>query len=310
VANNYDSSGIFAGRQRSGSVKRHREEEIDMLYDLSAQYPPVSAPGKPTLNMGEVKTLLVAATVAGEEARPLLDGPDVDPKLKAFGSLALAILGVVSSMVESCLVPMTGSATGEGGVAARPARGPPVPPKAPGIKELRECLEKAEKESILFDADLGPRPVGNRSGLSQALSAGICNLAIQTATERGADPGEAVRAMDDALGCVSEMDFIGIRSEPAKARPGPGSETVEKNYCTMPIKFKFDDKNTRMHFERTVKNNCNLRAVMSLPKAIREEQSAFVKALKDRYPGKIITARPDLTTLHFVAFRKGDKEKR
>jgi hypothetical protein len=65
-----------------------------------------------------------------------------------------------------------------------------------------------------------------------------------------------------------------------------------------------------MHFERTVKNNCNLRAVMSLPKAIREEQSAFVKALKDRYPGKIITARPDLTTLHFVAFRKGDKEKR
>jgi hypothetical protein len=120
--------------------------------------------------------------------------------------------------------------------------------------------------------------------------------------------------MDDALGCVTEMDFIGIRSEKIKARPGSTPEQqqqlAEKNYCTMPIKFKFEDRNTRLHFERTVKNVCNLRAVMSLPKPIRDEQTAFVKALRSRYPGKIVTARPDLATLRFVAFYKGDKEKR
>jgi hypothetical protein len=49
---------------------------------------------------------------------------------------------------------------------------------------------------------------------------------------------------------------------------------------------------------------------MSLPKPIRDEQTAFVKALRSRYPGKIVTARPDLATLRFVAFYKGDKEKR
>jgi hypothetical protein len=49
---------------------------------------------------------------------------------------------------------------------------------------------------------------------------------------------------------------------------------------------------------------------MSLPKPIRDEQTAFVKALHNRYPGKIVTARPDLATLRFVASYKGDKEKR
>jgi hypothetical protein len=177
------------------------------------------------------------------------------------------------------------------------------------MKELREALENADKESVLFDADLGPKPLGNRSGLASALSNGIRNLAIQNAGEKGADPAEAVRAMDDALGCVTEMDFIGIRSEKAKPRDG-ATNIPEKEYCSMPIRFKFEDRNTRLHFERTVKSNCNLRAVMLLPKPIREEQSAFLRALRDRYPGKIVTARPDPATLHFVAFYKGDKEKR
>jgi hypothetical protein len=234
--------------------------------------------------------LLVAATAAGEEVKPLLDEPNMDPKLKAFGKFAMSLFKVVEAMVENGLVPMAnGETTATGGAALsnRSARGPPVPPKAPGVKELRETLEKAERESILFDADLGPNPLGNRSGLAAALSGGIRNSAILIACDRGADPAEAVRTMDDALGCVTEMDFIGIRSEKSKPRPGSTPEQLqqhaEKNYCTMPIKFKFEDRNTRMHFERTIKNVCNLRAVMSLPKPIRDEQTAFVKALRDRY---------------------------
>jgi hypothetical protein len=177
-------------------VKRRREEEIDVVYDLSSQYPPLSAPSRPTLNVGEIKTLLVAATAAGEEVKPLLDEPNMDPKLKAFGKFAMSLFKVVEAMVENGLVPMANgetTATGAAALSTRSARGPPVPPKAPGVKELRDTLEKAERESILFDADLGPNPLGNRSGLATALSGGIRNSAIQNACDRGADPAEAAR---------------------------------------------------------------------------------------------------------------------
>jgi hypothetical protein len=305
VANSFDPTGNFTGRARSGSVKRRREEELDRVYDLSAPYPPVVTPSRPSLNLEEVKTLLVAATAAGEEVRPLLDCAETDPKLKAFGSLAVSLLGLVAAIVENGLVPLSGTAAAAAATANKAATPPETLPKKVGLKELREGLEKSDKESILFDADLGPNPMGNRSGLLAALSTGIRNAAISTAREKGSDPAEAVRAMDDALACVSDMDFIGIRSDKPKNRDG--TENTDKKFCTMPVKLRFDDRNTRLHFERSIKQYCGLRAVMSLPKSVREEQSAFVRALKDRYPGEIVTARPDMGSLHFVAFHKFDK---
>jgi hypothetical protein len=176
------------------------------------------------------------------------------------------------------------------------------------LKELRESLEKSDTESILFEANLGNYSVGNRASLCSALSAGIRASAIENAESKGTDPAEAVRVMNDALDCVSEMDFIGLKSEKTKQKD---TETNEpKNYFTMPVKMKFEDRNSRLHFERSVRATCGLRAVMSLPKNIREEQALFAKALRDRYRDEIVTARPDIHSLHFIAFRKKAHEKK
>jgi hypothetical protein len=74
----------------------------------------------------------------------------------------------------------------------------------------------------------------------------------------------------------------------------------------MPIRLDFPDKGTRINFERTMRSKCNIRAGMSLPAPIRNFQSLFLKALRERYPGKIITARPDIATLSLVAVMKND----
>jgi hypothetical protein len=315
VANSFDTSGNFAGRPRIGSQsKKRRIEEIDRVFDLSAPYPPPSWPKKPNLNLTEVKSLLVAATAAGEELGPLLDNPDLDPKIKAVGGLSMALMGLVAAIVENGLVPLAEpaepvSSPGLAGAGGAFKQGPPPPPKvSPGFRELKECLEKADCESILFDADLGSVPMGNRNGLMTAFSAGIRSAAIDNAEKKGSDPSEAVRAMNDALECVNDMDFIGIKSD--RPKPRLNNQLPVKNHCTMPIKFRFDDRNTRLHFERTIRENCGLSAKMSLPKPIRDEQSLFVRALKSRYPDEVITARPDVGTFHFVAFHKKHMEKK
>jgi hypothetical protein len=252
----------------------------------------------------------VTAAAAGDEIRPILEAADTDPKLKAFGSLSMALLDVVTAMIEKGFVPLSGSGAGSGSTSGSGAffggsrSAPPPPPKftPPGLKELKECLEKSDLELVLFDADLGQHAMGNRSGLNNAFSDGIRKLAIQKATESGKDPTEAVRAMNDALGCVSSLDFVGIRSEPIKIREN--SSQPNTSCHTMPVKLRFEDRNTRLHFERTIKSVCGLRATMSLPKPLREEQAVFLRAVKERYPGRIVTARPDVASLRLVAFHK------
>jgi hypothetical protein len=308
VANLYDTSGTFQGRGRSGSVKRKRTDEIDMVYDLSVDYPPLVSPKKLGLDLEKVKGMIVAAGSAAEEVRAMAEDPNLDPKVKILSNLTLSILDALSAAVESGIAPISGATLGRNFVGGRSGTGgnaPPVPEKPqpiPGAKELREGLVKADRESIMFEVDLGPNTMANRNGLATAFSASVRKAAVDKALTAGTDPAEAVRVMDDVLSCVSDMEFIGSASQKflSKKKDDPRNN----KFCTMPVKFKFDDRNTRIHFEKTMRDVCNLRAGISLPKPVRLEQAAFLSALKEKYPNDAITVRPDIGAAALYALRK------
>jgi hypothetical protein len=295
VANLYDASGTFQGRGRSYSVKRKRtDNEIDSVFDRSVEYPPLNPPEKPQLDIEKVKGLMVTAGSAAVEIRPLLDDPATDPKFKNLGILALSILDALGAVIESGLAPMSASGIFKGGAGRGGTTAPPVPAKpqaAPGTKELRESMIKADCESVMFEVNLGSNTMANRAGLANAFSNAVRKSAVDSAISAGKDPAEAVRVMDDALSCVLDMEFIGASSQKfISKRQG---DIRNNTFCTMPIKFKFDDRNSRIHFEKSMRDHCNMRAGISLPKPVRMEQAAFLTALRERYPNDAITVRPD-----------------
>jgi hypothetical protein len=77
----------------------------------------------------------------------------------------------------------------------------------------------------------------------------------------------------------------------------------------MPVRLDFPDRNTRIHFERTIRKHCNLKASISLPAPIRKYQGMYLQALKERHRGKFVMVRTDVATLGLVAFVKGDGDK-
>jgi hypothetical protein len=109
--------------------------------------------------------------------------------------------------------------------------------------------------------------------------------------------------MDDALSCVGDMEFIGEKSKKFVKE----GDARSNSFCTMPVKFKFSDRSSRINFEKTLRTHSDLRANISLPKPIRIEMSAFQKALKDRYPDEIVVVRLDMARSRFYALRKIDK---
>lgn len=141
--------------------------------------------------------------------------------------------------------------------------------------------------NVNFTADLRKRTVEKSDGQPDAVR------------------DESLRLVEDALSCVDNLDFLGQRSKPYKLQGG-----VDSGYCSMPIKLTFSDRDSRINFERTVRENTGLRVSQSLPQQIRDHMAAFRKALEERYVGQIVLVRPDTRNLELTALRKTDGEGR
>jgi hypothetical protein len=311
VANNYDSTGNFIRRNRLGSdAKRKRTEdsaysELEAMFDLSQQYPPLQHPEKPGLDVRRIRELMVIANAASTDVRAWVEEPDCEPKVKAVGNLALALLNAVDALVENGIVPVTSGRGGGGARAFSAPRQSDIVRSVPGEAELKACLEAADKETVLFDANLGTEETFNRNTLSTNLTRSLATAAGDRADGNKLPVPEARRLVDDALSCAADMEFLGNKS---KKFINNFNLTDERNntFCTLPVKFKFESGAARVNFERTMKTHCGLSAKISLPPVIRNEMKSFHKALRNRYQGKIITVRPDIRSQSFVALMKDE----
>ncbi len=189
--------------------------------------------------------------------------------------------------------------------SAVPSQATVRPRQEPGAAELKAALASAEKTAVVFDADLGRLPAANRGVLNGAFAAGLKAATMKVAEESGGDAVECIRIVNDALSCVDNMDFIGQSSARKIDKIDPANP-ITLPFCTMPVKLDFPDRNTRIHFERTLRKHCGMKASMSLPFQIRRYQGLFYKAMKTRYPDRIVMVRPDTPSLSFVAFMKNE----
>ena len=188
--------------------------------------------------------------------------------------------------------------------AAAAAVATPPPAEPAETRELREALERADKTSIIFGANLGEAAIANRGALAHNLNVGIRNSTISRAGADVAVAAESVRVVSDAMSLVKNAEFLGGSSKIHSTRDGKLS-----GFYSMPVKVEFENKGARIHFERTLREKCDIRPSISLPTGIRNAQAAFHNELKQKYEGYIIMTRPDTPSLSFFAFAKKDGEK-
>ena len=138
--------------------------------------------------------------------------------------------------------------------------------------------------------------------------------AIDKSADKPDEAAEGVRLASDALSCATKVKFLGQSSRKAKPltyTDNDGNETVtERAFCTMPVRLEFEDRSGRLHFERTMREKCGLKASMSLPLGLRVAQKAATSAVKREYPGMVVMVRPDVNSLSFVALVKRDGKKK
>ncbi len=309
ASNLFDMSGNF--RERTNSFKRRRtgdDQDLDDRYDITRNYPPLNNPPKPNFDVAAIKDLMVDATSKVEAIKARAEQPELDQVAKEFAIFNLSLFALLSAVVEKAVMPLADSPAPSWNRSNNDP--PPTAPKPiPGQKELTAALKIAERTSVIFDAELGDASIVNRDRLAHIFSATVKAKALAVAEEKN-DPesypaaaAESIRAADDALSCVTEMTFLGQATKPY-TNSRNASDPRNGTFHTMPIKMVFPDRNSRIHFERTMREKCKIKASMSLPYGIRKEAEKIRKSALEKFPGEIVMVRAESDTQSFAIFHR------
>ena len=131
---------------------------------------------------------------------------------------------------------------------------------------------------------------------------------IANAENKSGDVAEAVRVLDDAFSGVENVDFLGQASKKFE-NTRDATDTRNGTYCSMPVKLTFTDRDTRIHFENSLRSLGGPKATQSFPKQVRTVMADCAKALRSAYPEWLVMVRPDTRTLRINGFLKREGEK-
>jgi hypothetical protein len=110
-------------------------------------------------------------------------------------------------------------------------------------KKLRQAIAKAEKSTVIFNANLGNVPVMNQDTLARKVTILLHDKA-KSEGEYHDNPRSAEEAVDDFLSCAS-LDFLGKGTRPFFNRKNTSDDRNNK-FCTVPIKLTWRTKGERI----------------------------------------------------------------
>jgi hypothetical protein len=272
-------------------------------------------------NLVVVKSTVAAVMSAGDGVFNIAEGG----LGAAVHKLALAVDMLVSNQEKllSAVVDAAGAGgnnrptsfatvakNGTGGVDRRTADDgrpthDPVPPADSREKKIRQAITRAERSTVIYDADLGNVPVMNKDTLARKVTILLHDKARREG-EYHENPKHAEEAVDDFLSCAS-LDFLGRGTKPFFNRKNL-EDPRNKTFCTMPIKLTWKTKEERIRGEQAIRRVCKTRCSTPYPRKIRGLIDEVLKEGQSAKPGCFIRIRINIPTLSIIAHaREGDK---
>lgn len=174
-------------------------------------------------------------------------------KNKSFRPVAYSHMrkvSVSSSLRDSAQNMATSEAGDEGDSVSQVGESVPT-----HIKKFRDQVKDAERSTLVFNLDMGKTPLMNQQTISKKATSALLSMAAAAEGKFTSTPSqEAVEAIDDILSMSKNMVFFGTStrtySHPKDKKSG--------SFCTLPVKYTFKDKDTRIMAEKVLRSTCKV----------------------------------------------------
>ena len=172
----------------------------------------------------------------------------------------------------------------------------------PATVRFKEAVKDAERSTLIFNLNMGKVPIMNKDTMSKNATKSLLAMAARKEERSGPTPGEeAICAIDDVLSMAQSMEFFGNTTKTYRGK----NDSESGAYCTIPVKYEFQDKDTRIRAEQALRERCKIQCTTPYPPILRECIKQTLDHFKGQYPDDFIRVYVDANNMALRVARRG-----
>ena len=321
--------GNDKNRSRSQSVKRKNADEVSYASVPGASLAPVN-PICPTSVVEEATVDIAKVNSLCDKIASEISVTTSDPAvISVFGDLCEAIR-LITKTQESFLSSVKGKdrqvnseinlfslgtlpkkarqdiSSRDPSITTGRSQGESVSKEVDPIKKrFADAVKEAEKSTLIFNLNMGTVPIMNKDTMATKATLALTTMAAAKEGKQTSTPSnEAVTALDDVLSLASDMSFFGNTT---KSYKNP-RDNKSGSFCTIPVKYTFKDKDTRIRAEAVLRERCKVNCSTPYPIILRECIKQVVEEVKHNYKDNFVRVTVDTTNFGLRVARRAHKE--
>ena len=157
-------------------------------------------------------------------------------------------------------------------------------------KKFGQEVREAERSTLIFRTHMGATPIMNPETMKRKFTENvIANAAAVELKEDGRPSPAVAEQLDDALAMVTKMEFFGKQTKKSKNKKGE-----EEDFCTIPVKLCFKDKETREAADSRMRKLCKMGGTVPYHRTLRNVINRTIEDCKAKYPDSFIQVKVDV----------------
>jgi hypothetical protein len=174
--------------------------------------------------------------------------------------------------------------------------------KTSKMKKFVQEVREAERSSLIFKTNMGPVPIMNPDTMKKNFTLDLVEKAAAVEKRPSGRPSKEVSSqLDDALEMVTKMDFFGKETKKAKKKGNPAEE---ENFCTIPVRLFFKDKDTRNSADGKLRLLCGTSGTIPYHRTLRTVINKTIEDAKAKYQNSYIQVKVDVENFRLKVSRR------
>jgi hypothetical protein len=168
--------------------------------------------------------------------------------------------------------------------------------------KFKEAVKLAERSTLIFNLNMGRAPIMNKETMAKQATLSLAAMAAEKEGKKGqSKPSEVTLAViDDVLSMSTGMTIFGNTTKTY-------SHPRDKNsgsYCTLPVRYEFEDKDTRFRAEKVLRDKCGVQCTTPYLTLLRECINQMVRRVKNDFPDDFVKVTVDANNFGLRVSRK------